>query len=78
MRNSFCLPSRLPVGTKYVLESKGPFVRRHVELPNGRIIQLETRKAETCHCAARYQVSIVPEQDADAVEVFDDRYALAR
>jgi hypothetical protein len=54
------LPKRLPVGTKYVVESRGEFVRRFVELPNGDRIDLPTRKAHTCDCAE--QVSIVPEQ----------------
>ena len=54
------LPKRLPVGTKYVVESCGEFVRRFVELPNGDIIDLPTRKAHTCSSAE--QVSIVPEQ----------------
>jgi hypothetical protein len=60
---------RFPVGTKYVLESRGPFVRRYVEFPNGSRIQLPTRKALTCTCAER-QTSIVPEHNADA---FDDQ-----
>jgi hypothetical protein len=74
MQNSSPLASRFPAGTKYVLESKGPFVRRYIEFPNGRIVPLETRIAETCHCVARYQVSIIPDQNADRVEVFDRRY----
>ncbi|MFZ2093403.1 MAG: hypothetical protein WB563_12685 [Pseudolabrys sp.] len=60
------LPKHLPEGTKYVVESCGPFVRRFVELPNGKTIPLPTRKAQTCGCAER--VSIVPEQTADTVE----------
>jgi hypothetical protein len=59
---------RFPVGTKYVLESRGPFVRRYVEFPNGNRIQLTTRKALTCKCAER-QTSIVPEHKADTLEV---------
>jgi hypothetical protein len=38
------LPKRLPVGSKYVLESCGPFVRRNVELPNGRKVPLPKRR----------------------------------
>ena len=56
------LPSRFPSGTKYVLEGRGPFVRRHVELPNGRRIQLATRRALTCTCA---ETSIVPDHAGD-------------
>ena len=63
MRNAYRLPKRLPEGTKYVVESAGQFVRRFVELPNGRRIPLPTRKAQPC---ARVEgVSLVPEQAAD-------------
>ena len=34
------LPVRFPTGTKYVLESRGPFVQRYIEFPNGRKVQL--------------------------------------
>jgi hypothetical protein len=57
---------RLPEGTKYVVESAGQFVRRFVELPNGRKIPLSTRKARPCAWGER--ISIVPEQAADATE----------
>jgi hypothetical protein len=50
--------------TKYVVESAGQYVRRFVELPNGRKIPLPTRKAQPCACVER--VSIIPEQAADA------------
>ncbi len=66
MRNTYRLPKRLPEGTKYVVESAGHFVRRFVELPNGRKIPLSTRKAQPCACGER--ISIVPEQAADATE----------
>ena len=66
MRNTYRLPKRLPEGTKYVVESAGQFVRRFVELPNGRKIPLSTRKAQPCACGER--ISIVPEQTADATE----------
>jgi hypothetical protein len=55
------MPKRLPGGTKYVVESAGQFVRRFVELPNGRKIPLSTRKAQPCA-----RIGIVPEQAADA------------
>jgi hypothetical protein len=56
VRNTYRLPKRLPGGTKYVVESAGQFVRRFVELPNGRKIPLSTRKAQPCA-----RISIVPE-----------------
>ena len=58
------LPEHFPIGTKYVLEGCGPFVRRYIELPNGRRIQLTTRHALSCTCLARQQISIVPDQSA--------------
>jgi hypothetical protein len=66
VRHTYRLPKRLPEGTKYVVESAGHFVRRFVELPNGRKIPLSTRKAQPCACGER--ISIVPEQAADATE----------
>jgi hypothetical protein len=39
------LPRRLPVGTKYVVESRGEFVHRFVELPDGARISLRKRKS---------------------------------
>ncbi len=61
MRNTYRMPKRLPGGTKYVVESAGQFVRRFIELPNGRKIPLSTRKAQPCA-----RIGIVPEQAADA------------
>jgi hypothetical protein len=52
------LPKRFPVGTKYILESHGAFVRRYIEYPNGRRIELKSRKALSCGC---FDSSIVPE-----------------
>ena len=66
VRNTYRLPKRLPEGTKYIVESAGQFVRRFVELPNGRKIPLPTRKAQPCACGER--ISIVPEQAVDATE----------
>jgi hypothetical protein len=43
------LPARFPVGTKYVIEGRGLFVRRYIELPNGRRVQLARRKALSLH-----------------------------
>ena len=47
------LPIRLPVGAKYVLESRGKMqgsilVNRYVELPDGRRIELAARMVPTC------------------------------
>jgi hypothetical protein len=64
MRKSLRLPKRFPVGTKYVLESRGAFVHRYVEFPDGRKARLGLRKAQTCICAALSSVSIVPEINA--------------
>lgn len=44
MLNSFRMPIRFPVGTKYVLEGYGQFIRRYVEFPNGRRVKLKMRK----------------------------------
>jgi phage baseplate assembly protein W len=54
------LPKRFPVGSRYVVESYGSFVRRYVELPNGPKINLATRKASVCSCAVIREDSIVP------------------
>jgi len=45
------LPTRFPANSKYVLESRGPWVRRYLEFPGGRTLELTPRKAATCHCA---------------------------
>jgi hypothetical protein len=47
------LPSRLPAGSKYILESRGTMkgsmlVNRYVELPDGRRIELVARIVPTC------------------------------
>jgi len=52
MPSASYLKRRFPVGTKYVIESCGPFVRRHIELPSGERIRLSPRKALTCACRA--------------------------
>jgi hypothetical protein len=46
------LPARLPVGSKYVLESRGRMkgsilVHRYVELPDGQRIELAARLVPT-------------------------------
>jgi hypothetical protein len=62
------LPARFPIGTKYVLEGSGRFVRRYIEFPNGRRVQLATRKAVSCTCAKSQQTSIIPDQSAAVVD----------
>jgi len=79
MRKSARLPTQFPVGTKYVLESRGPVVRRYVEFPGGQRTNLEFRKALTCTCAAAQQaVSIVPQHDPEVLNAIPfDRRILA-
>jgi hypothetical protein len=62
------LPKRFSAGTKYVIESCGPFVRRYVEFPNGRRIKLATRKAVSCTCPVQQKISIVPSHNVDLVD----------
>jgi hypothetical protein len=47
-RTSDSLPERFPVGTKYVVESRGSVVSRYLEFPNGRRVILAQRKALPC------------------------------
>ncbi len=47
------MPERFPENTKYVLEARGPVVRRYVEFPDGRKLELEPRRALTCRCQAQ-------------------------
>jgi hypothetical protein len=67
MNNSVRLPAHFPLGSKYVLESCGSFVRRYVEFPNGRRIRLSRRKALPCEGWELQQLSIVPNQPATPV-----------
>ena len=67
------LPKRLPTGTKYVVENAGTFVRRFIELPNGKRIALSKRKALICKCAET--VSIVPDQAPEVSPVNGPRVA---
>jgi hypothetical protein len=68
MHNSICPPMRFPDGSKYVLKERGPFVRHYIEFPNGRTLQLATRKALSRTCGAWQQISIVLAQCAAPVE----------
>jgi hypothetical protein len=44
------------------------FVRRYIEFPNGRRVQLAGRKALTCNCTALQQISIVPTEKAAVID----------
>ncbi len=57
------LPARFPANSKYVLESRGPWVRRYIEFPDGRMLELTPRKAATCHCAELASVEMPPAPD---------------
>jgi hypothetical protein len=48
-RTSNSLPKQFPVGSKYVVESCGPVVRRYVEFPDGRKVTLLERRALSCN-----------------------------
>src|SRR5258708_6189956 len=50
-RTSNRLPERFPVGSKYVVESCGPVVRRYVEFPDGHKVTLPKRRALSCTLA---------------------------
>jgi hypothetical protein len=52
-RTSNSLPTRFPVGSKYVVESRGPIVRRYVEFPDGHKVTLGERPALSCGKKAR-------------------------
>jgi hypothetical protein len=54
------LPAHFPANSKYVLESRGPWVRRYLEFPDGRTLELTPRKAATCHCAELVSVAETP------------------
>ena len=60
MRHMPRLPGRFPENTKYVLEVRGPMVRRYVEFPDGLIVELAPRKAQTCNCQALRALSPAP------------------
>jgi hypothetical protein len=44
------LPDDFPENTKYVVEARGPLVRRYIAFPDGRRLELAPRKALTCRC----------------------------
>lgn len=43
--------TRVPVGTKYILEASGAFVRRFIEFPDGRKLKLKKRKSAGCNAS---------------------------
>ena len=51
---------RAPIGTKYILEACGAYVRRYVEFPDGRKVTLPKRKAASCECSKYLEISIIP------------------
>jgi hypothetical protein len=51
------LPARYPIGTKYIIEFHGLFVRRFVAFPDGRQMELDPRKAQTCRCLAERAIA---------------------
>jgi hypothetical protein len=44
MASSRTLPSRFPVGTKFVIEGKGRVYSRHIEFPDGTLLPLPERQ----------------------------------
>jgi hypothetical protein len=78
MRSSNRLFTRVPVGTKYVLEARGPFLRRYIEFPGGRKVALAKRKAASCLCSEYSVVSIVPESIDIEVPMLTSRPKVAR
>ena len=68
MSSSSRVPKRVPIGTKYIVESNGLSVRRYVEFPNGRRVNLSARNALTCGCLEWKQISVVPDRSATLVD----------
>jgi hypothetical protein len=44
MASSLKLPSRFPLGTKFVVEGKGRVFSRHIEFPDGTFFPLPARQ----------------------------------
>jgi hypothetical protein len=68
MLSSTDLQMCFPLGTKYVVEGRGRFVRRYVEFPNGCRIELATRKALTCKCLTRQREDIFLDHGANRID----------
>ena len=66
------LPKSFPDGTTYVVEARGAMIRRYVMFPNGRKVNLSSRKPVRCDCRDA-NVSIVPERSALDAPVFRRR-----
>ena len=73
MSSSSRVPKRVPVGTKYIVESNGLSVRRYIEFPNGRRVNLSARKALTCGCLEWKQISLVPDPGVAVAKVRSSR-----
>lgn len=70
------LPARFPANTKYVLEARGPWVRRFIEYPDGRKVELKRRKAATCDCAEQTLVpAMTPQLDTQRRDQVAERAA---
>jgi hypothetical protein len=67
------LPTQFPVGSKYILESRGSFVQRWVEFPNGRTVRLSRRKMLPCERWELQQISIAPHQQPTPVDATNER-----
>jgi hypothetical protein len=64
-RKSQRLPDRFPIGTTYVLESRGSvegmmLVHRHVHFPDGRQVELAARLVPTCTAQSAGQGNVRP------------------
>jgi len=66
------LPKSFPDGTTYVVEAHGAMIRRYVVFPNGRKVNLGSRKLVCCDYRDA-NVSIVPERSALDVPMFRRR-----
>ena len=73
MSSSSRVPRRVPVGTKYVIETNGLSVRRYVEFPNGRRVNLSARKPLSCECLEWKQISVVPDRRVAVAKVRSPR-----
>ena len=73
MSSTSRVPKCVPVGTKYVVESNGRSVRRYIEFPNGRRVNLAARKPLSCECLEWKQISVVPDRGAAVAKVRPSR-----
>ena len=68
MPNRPSLPARFPIGTKYILEGRGPRVKRYVEYPSGRRVYLSSREVLNCSCLELQKIGIVPNPEPDVID----------